>query len=736
MGRIIFGLFLLMMSHSLYAQFQFSPGSGIPVRKLNGQLLKYPWVGGISAGQFQQMDLDNDGLQDLVVFDRGDSRFLCWLRKIENGQTVWHYAPDLGSNFPKTEHWIRLIDYDGDGRIDLFTAINGNINVYRNVSTGTVPQFALTFTRLDADFGFGFPIRILVMNMDYPGLDDLDGDGDIDVLAFDNFDIGFINYYRNMAMERYNRRDTFDLVVGSRCYGRFAESQLNSELILGLTADCVNPPSPRTHSPIKQRVNHLGSSLLPMKFNADTLTDLLIGDVEGTGLALALNGGTRDSAIMVQKQTNFPAYDTSAFVPIFPVGFSLDLTGNAKKDLIVTTNDPFTGVMGNHVWLYENRPGQRDSFQLRNKNFLIEDILQYGRYSAPEFADVDNDGIEDLLIAQVNNANQPIILLLKGQSAGGYQLIDTNFLPTKSIPGRIRLGAGDLNNDGKTDLLVGTTAGPLMYFQNTGSNGTIGFQLISSDYQQIQVGGQTSPELADIDGDGLLDLLIGNNVGRIAYFKNTGSVTVPLFSLITDSIGRIDMREGYFISQATVRIADFNNNGSPDLITAGEWGSIQVFPDIRNNVFNKATASSNPLFYYPNTNVTTNARLGAFTGLAVKDMDGDNLPDLFTGSLRGGIEYYRNTSLQVSIDELVVDNLIKVYPNPANETLTLESLTDNTLITGYKIYDISGRMVGQNLSLSASNIHKLETSSLNTGFYLIEVKLTNGRYQFERFIKN
>ena len=60
-----------------------------------------------------------------------------------------------------------------------------------------------------------------------------------------------------------------------------------------------------------------------MKFNADTLADLLIGDVEGTGLALVLNGGTRDSAIMVQKQTNFPAYDDPLMFPFFQLDLVL-----------------------------------------------------------------------------------------------------------------------------------------------------------------------------------------------------------------------------------------------------------------------------------------------------------------------------------------------------------------------------------------------------------------------------
>ncbi len=242
MKRILIGLVLTLTYFNSLGQFQFRPNNAIEVRNLGGQLLKYPWAGGICAGQFQQMDLDNDGLQDLVVFDRGDGRFICWLRKIEHGQTVWHHRPDLASSFPEIQHWCRLIDYDGDGRVDLFAANNGNIDVYKNISTGSAPQFQQTFTRLNADFGFGFPIRVFVLNMDYPGIDDLDGDGDIDFLAFDNGDIGFINYYRNMAVERYNRRDTFDLIAASRCYGRFAENQTNSDLVLGLTPNCTYPP--------------------------------------------------------------------------------------------------------------------------------------------------------------------------------------------------------------------------------------------------------------------------------------------------------------------------------------------------------------------------------------------------------------------------------------------------------------------------------------------------------------
>ncbi|NYT27396.1 MAG: FG-GAP repeat protein [Candidatus Thiodubiliella endoseptemdiera] len=81
-------------------------------------------------------------------------------------------------------------------------------------------------------------------------------------------------------------------------------------------------------------------------------------------------------------------------------------------------------------------------------------------------------------------------------------------------------------------MVVGEGNGTLKYYQNTSSTSNPAYEAKTGDsnpFNGIDVGGYSSPTLADIDGDGDLDLVVGENYGTLKYYQNTGTTSSPAY---------------------------------------------------------------------------------------------------------------------------------------------------------------------------------------------------------------
>jgi len=266
--------------------FQYSgPAMGQDFSEVNyplsayGSDLDYGFLGGLVNPNLSNIDFNNDGAQDLFVFDRNGNRIYTFLHTGEVGVASFVHAPQYESMFPQDLHdWALLIDYDGDGIQDLFTApsnfANG-ISVWKGSEDDGIFSFELLRFTEDVEESilyYDFPLAsgniqrrsiFVSFNVDIPAITDIDGDGDIDIL---NFEQGgsYLQYHRNMSVENNLGLENMHFELGETCWGKIKEGDLDATLTLNADEDVLNTPCLLFTSLMSEPVateRHSGSSV-------------------------------------------------------------------------------------------------------------------------------------------------------------------------------------------------------------------------------------------------------------------------------------------------------------------------------------------------------------------------------------------------------------------------------------------------------------------------------------------
>ncbi|MBI3234705.1 MAG: VCBS repeat-containing protein, partial [Bacteroidetes bacterium] len=236
----------------------------------------------------------------------------------------------------------------------------------------------------------------------------------------------------------------------------------------------------------------------------------------------------------------FPRYNKPVSVDLWPAAAYLDLDFDGVKDLFIGSNENMMTQNIHISHFYKNKgTNSKPNFDFVTRDFMGTQLVDMGRASAPAFYDYDNDGDKDLVVGtgwdnQQSHDTSYVLYLYKNigtDTLPEYTLVDTNWLQINQYKLAPAMPAfGDLNGDGKMDLLIGNFSGRLTYLENQGNN----FVYITDYYDSIDVNLYSAPSIADLNKDGKNDLIIGSNTGNIYYYQNNGNMSYPKFDLITE----------------------------------------------------------------------------------------------------------------------------------------------------------------------------------------------------------
>lgn len=308
-----------------------------PTVEVAGRALPNAWAGGLNACQFATMPLDADARPDLVVFDRTTSRVSTFLATTgANNALFWQYAPQYETLFPAISNWFYLLDYDGDGRKDLFASAPSGIQVWRNATaTGGMLAWQLVTASLQTDALSGIRSNVYVAGPDTPAITDLDGDGDVDIVAFDPTGNQAV-YYQNLSRQRTNAAAPtgLDFRTEPGCWGRFRKEYCND---FTANADCAVTTGGRQGNP-NGRPNHTGNTIRLADVDGDGKPELIFGYIDCNNLSVLYNTGpSNQNAAFTRFEYDFPLQNPVRFAS-FPAAYVEDVDGDGLMDVIASPN--------------------------------------------------------------------------------------------------------------------------------------------------------------------------------------------------------------------------------------------------------------------------------------------------------------------------------------------------------------------------------------------------------------
>jgi len=471
--------------------------------------------------------------------------------------------------------------------------------------------------------------------------------------------------------------------------------------------------------------------------------------------------GTRSSKVVLVWNTG------TAAEPVFdhPYQQLFSIDNILLTDIGIADNDGdldpdlYVGTDRNLLWL-ENT-GTPESYSFAGSVDYFESDIQIHSDISFDFADIDDDGDNDLLLHDAH--------------FGGYNLYENTGTSsdeqwTLSIPAWLGIDNGyhgavdlfDYDADGDLDLLYSSSNSSELFnlIENTGTatvaaweyainseldivqklmahadmddDGDMEVIFTSADQQSLQMlvntgtaanghwenlvenyGGITfeklCPALCDIDNDGDNDLFAGLADSRLAFVENTGSAASAAWGVPDLDYQNIVIEE----IRPRPEFADMDGDGDFDLIIGGyHFGNIYYYE-------NTGTASAAAFTY--RTNRLVDLEISTYDPKPkVGDIDGDGDADLFIATNEGGVYFYENTTGDVpSVLLPHAGQKLRVYPNPAAAVVFIEDGLPDGTAGIVRLYDVGGRQVAIQHIVFEGGKAGVDLQTLEPGTYIM-----------------
>ena len=477
-------------------------------------------------------DLDGDGLNDIVVAS-GYEDELYYFKNLGNYSFSNKINISNGIDNPRA---LKLGDIDNDGDIDLVVGLynDKNVSLYRNNGDGT-------FSNQEVLFSF-YSCEVLEIK-----LVDIDNNGFLDIVSGN--DNGSIVYSKNIDGDNFT---SFNYITYNADDGTgFDFLDINNDSYVDIVY------SSNYDDNLRYSLNQSGMFL--------TSNDVLIGnisnpykvkiyDMDDDGISDIIV--STSNKLVWYKNNNNSSFSSSFLIAddiSNPEDFLIgDINNNGQLDLVIPSHKNGGGGEFN----YQRKLSILDQ---NNDNTFNETILNFyfNAFSAVEIADLDNDGLNDIISANSG--------LVWNKNLGNNEFSSQILIGNKIEDYYIDIDLMDLDADGLLDIVATHYYGIDIYKNN--SNGD--FQLMHS----VDVPNRPlETELGDINSDGSIDIVfsIRNGDDKLATVIHQGNFIFQGIDYVFDNLIT-------YFKPNEIKLADMDNDNDIDIITSSaEYSRVQM----------------------------------------------------------------------------------------------------------------------------------------------------------------